>query len=71
MVIKRKGDFRISRKVNPKFEGDSFQPREWFYLEYRTYNLRTADWMPKYTWHCLKVFFEKEKCEAVFDMLTT
>lgn len=70
MIIKRKGDFRISRKVNPEFEADPFQPREWFYLEYRTYNLRTADWMPKYTWHCLIVRCELEECEKVFDMLT-
>lgn len=70
MVIKRKGDFRISSKVNSKFEADPFQPREWFYLEYRTYNFQTADWMPKYTWHCLKVCCELEECENIFNMLT-
>ena len=70
MVIKRKGNFRISHKINPKFEADAFQPREQFYLEYRTFNFRTAEWMPKYTWHCLKVCWEKEECEILFNMLT-
>lgn len=70
-TIKRKGDFRITHSVNPRFGEDAFEPHDKYYLEYRTYNLRTADWMPKYTWHYLKVFYDnKEKCENLFNLLT-
>lgn len=70
MVIKRKGSFRISVKVNPDFGKCEFEPRKWFYLEYRTLNFRTSDYIPKHTWHCLKVCWEKEECEKIFNMLT-
>ena len=70
MVIKRKGEFRISVKVNPDFGKFEFEPRKWFYLEYRTLNFRTTEWMPKRTWHCLKVCREMEECEKIFNMLT-
>ena len=68
MVIKRTDKFRISRKVNPKFGENEFEPREWFYLEYRT--IHYTEGMIKYDWECLKVCFTMEKCERIFNMLT-
>lgn len=71
-TIKRKGDFRITHSVNPLFREDWYEPHDKYYLEYRTLNSAfRPDWMPKYTWHCLKIFYDnREKCENLFNLLT-